>query len=473
MRARPEPVNAVFTWPWQPPSMQLPPGSAPADCSPDKGEEAALSLALLDSRRRWRGLLAMATDFAFETDGAGRFSFVWPTIVLGWPASFLLGQPARSVLPVLAEGFDPFGAAEPVRNRSAWVRGRDGGTRLLRFSVAPLESGQGLRGVAMDVTAEHQAADEAASWRRKREATDHVAAAQREELLVPRMIGAVLRSAGKALGAAGAAVVLGAVVRDQTGPVPPEVLALAVQAPAHGDRAHTSSGAALTVLTAPVPDRLGFGATLVFWRASNGDGWSAGDGDIAVSVADAVRIALEQDQLRLEMARMARTDPLTGLLNRRAFAEELKRRLLRVENKTGPGVLICLDLDDFATLNGAHGDEVGDDVLAAVATLLRHTFRPTDLLARLAGDQFAAWLDGADELTAAERAEDLRGGIPAVAEKALPPGSEPLSASIGIAPAGRDGAECDELLHRGCRAVAMAKSSGKGGWRVLAAAVEA
>ena len=462
------PVNAVFTAVCQPVSMEPAVASEIAQRQPDEGREAALCAALLDSRRRWRGLLALAADFAFETDGEGQFTFVWPAMVLGWPEASLVGQRARSVLPALADGFDPFGAAEPVRNRSAWMRTRDGDVRLLRFSVVPLPGEGGVRGVATDVTAENEAVDEAASWRRRREVSEHVAASLREELLVPRMIGAVLRSAASALGAAGAAIALGPVVRHETGVVPPEALALAAGVPASTRQARIVSDGISDVLAVPVPDRLGLGATLLFWRAGEGLRWSAEDGRTAASVADVVRVALEQDQLRREMSRMARTDLLSGLLNRRAFADDLERRLLRAEAKTGPGVLMCLDLDGFAALNVLHGHETCDAALAAVATLLRHTFRPSDLLARLAGDQFAIWLDGADELTAAERAEDLRGGIPAVAEVALPPDAKPVTASIGIAPAGRNGAECDELLRRASRAVTLARKSGAG-WHVLAA----
>ena len=469
MRGWSEAVNAAFTGACQLVPMQLSAATVLADPLPEGGSESTIYAALLDSRRRWRGLLGLATDFAFETDAAGRFSFVWPSVVLGWPESSLVGRPARAVLPTLAEGFSPFAATEPVRNRSAWLRTRDGGVRLLRFAVEPLPGGHGVRGVAVDVTAENEVADEAAARRRRQEVADHVTTSLRQELLVPRMIATVLGSATAALGAEGAAVMLGNAIRHQTGPVPPGVLPRAAGAPNAGHRTRIVSGGTQTTLAVPVPDRLGLNATLVFWRAAQGRRWDGEDNELAASVANAVRVVLEQDELRREMARMSRTDPLTGLLNRRAFADELERRLLRVETQSGPGVLLHLDLDEFTALNRVRGHEVGDTVLAAVATLLRRTFRPTDLLGRPGGNQFVVWLDGADEMTAAERAEDLRGGIPAVAASALPPESELVTASIGIAPAGRNGADCDELLRRADAALSAAKNTGKGGWQVLAA----
>ena len=58
----------------------------------------ALCGALLDSRQRWRDLVTMTADFVFETDGEGRFVFVAPAVVLGWPTEMLLGQPATLLL---------------------------------------------------------------------------------------------------------------------------------------------------------------------------------------------------------------------------------------------------------------------------------------------------------------------------------------------------------------------------------------
>jgi hypothetical protein len=62
------------------------------------GPGDTLRHALLDSRERWRDLVAMAADLAFETDAWGRFVFVMPDPALGWPAGTLVGQPAELLL---------------------------------------------------------------------------------------------------------------------------------------------------------------------------------------------------------------------------------------------------------------------------------------------------------------------------------------------------------------------------------------
>jgi diguanylate cyclase (GGDEF)-like protein len=94
-------------------------------------------------------------------------------------------------------------------------------------------------------------------------------------------------------------------------------------------------------------------------------------------------MVLEHEAIQREMAKQARTDPLTGLLNRRAFIEEMARQIDRLDREGLPGKLMFADLDNFKPLNDGLGHEAGDEALRRVAKLLRDTVRPTDLVARL------------------------------------------------------------------------------------------
>jgi diguanylate cyclase (GGDEF)-like protein len=105
--------------------------------------------------------------------------------------------------------------------------------------------------------------------------------------------------------------------------------------------------------------------------------------------------------------------------------------------------------------------------LRHTAALLRKTFRPTDLVARLGGDEFAIWMDGADHMTAAERAEYLRDAVPRELAEITGPDLPRVGVSIGIAC--RDAADAeplDSLMRRADRAMYEVKRGGRGHWRV-------
>ena len=180
-----------------------------------------------------------------------------------------------------------------------------------------------------------------------------------------------------------------------------------------------------------------------------------------------MRVVLEHEAVQREMARLARTDPLTGLMNRRAFLEELTRHIDRLDREELPGTLMFMDLDNFKPLNDRLGHEAGDIALCAVASLLRDAFRPTDLVARLGGDEFAIWLNGADHMTAAERAEALRIDGPRKLAEVTGHDGPALTMSIGIATRLAGGAEdIEALMRRADTAMYEVKRGGRGHWLV-------
>lgn len=89
---------------------------------------------------------------------------------------------------------------------------------------------------------------------------------------------------------------------------------------------------------------------------------------------------------------LSRTDPLTSLLNRRAFSEEAWRLLARCRRKKCPMTVAYVDLDDFKNVNDQHGHQAGDDLLRRVGRRLQAVVRPSDAVARLGGDEFAILL---------------------------------------------------------------------------------
>lgn len=133
---------------------------------------------------------------------------------------------------------------------------------------------------------------------------------------------------------------------------------------------------------------------------------------------------------RLDLNKMAQTDALTGLLNRRAFEEILRRELLRCERSGGVMGLMLIDLDYFKQVNDSLGHFAGDDVLRRIATALRDSTRPSDVLARYGGEEFVVLLRNAALEESRVAAERIRQKIANVGGL---PGSVNLTGSIGVA----------------------------------------
>jgi diguanylate cyclase (GGDEF)-like protein/PAS domain S-box-containing protein len=128
---------------------------------------------------------------------------------------------------------------------------------------------------------------------------------------------------------------------------------------------------------------------------------------------------------------MADHDPLTGLLNRRAFGRELNAHIARSQRYGVSGAMLMLDLDNFKQHNDTHGHGAGDQLLMALADGLRGRLRATDITGRLGGDEFAALLPHADRPRANAVSESLLAHIRAIIGKPSG-GSGRITASVGV-----------------------------------------
>lgn len=115
-------------------------------------------------------------------------------------------------------------------------------------------------------------------------------------------------------------------------------------------------------------------------------------------IVRSVRHAIERHRLFSALRSLSLIDDLTGLYNRRGFAD-LGEQYLKLARRSGRGVtMVFLDLDRFKTINDSLGHHVGDRALLQVADILRATFRRSDIVARLGGDEFGVLaLEAADE----------------------------------------------------------------------------
>jgi len=125
------------------------------------------------------------------------------------------------------------------------------------------------------------------------------------------------------------------------------------------------------------------------------------------AVLDAERRMSEQAARIHDLERLAMTDELTGLLNRRGFHAQLQRTVSASQRYDEEGLLVYVDLDGFKPINDTYGHEAGDKVLRRIAQLLVKNVRDTDYVGRLGGDEFAVLLTRTDLESGLKRAKSL------------------------------------------------------------------
>jgi diguanylate cyclase (GGDEF)-like protein len=161
-----------------------------------------------------------------------------------------------------------------------------------------------------------------------------------------------------------------------------------------------------------------------------------------------------QYDLERERTRLAHTDPLTQLLNRRGLEALLPRERARAHRTGARLAVVVLDIDRFKELNDTRGHIVGDRVLVAVAKAIVATCRATDLVARWGGEEFVVWVDGADG--AAIVAERVRRTI----AETFPEGMA-VTVSAGVAALAHPDEPLEDALERADARLYEAKRRGR------------
>ncbi len=448
--------------------------------------EKALRRSLIDSRQRYKDLVEIVSDFTWETDAAGCFSFVSPLGALDWPATALIGRPVAEFLagaPDVTEAPPVFRARVPSDDGDVWFRRADGGSDCLAVAAVPLfdsaGSWLGARGLCRRVTEQWQRDRDAAHGHLRDRLVTHLARTIGDEIDPQRALAAAASATGLALSASGAAVCRGdtvdtlAVAAQWGGELPNSLLAVARRA--FADDSDNSNEQAT-----PPPDGRyhaiacatrfhgADNGVALLWREAELGAFTAEDRSILGAVADPFGVAIALLARHETTIALARTDPLTGLLNRRGFSEEVARRMGRLAHAAQPACLVYLDLDNFKLVNDTHGHEAGDAALIALCRVLRESSRAGDVLARLGGDEFVLWLDGIGEAAAAGRAETLIAACRSLSELTGDP-ARPLGASLGLAVYDPGNPEPpDALLARADAAMYRVKQRGKGNFAIAA-----
>jgi diguanylate cyclase (GGDEF)-like protein/PAS domain S-box-containing protein len=396
---------------------------------------------------RWRTLTHLAPVGIVEIDEAGRCVFAndWVSELTGLAHEALLGEGWRDAL----HGDDERAFAQAWR--AALGAGGQGEFALeLRFAPAgapvrwaqvsgvllrdPWGGPAGWLGTLVDVTPAREAREALAlveqELRRHQGDVLAVAALAREAAVADAPVAMLLE---------GARAVLGAEIVELLGAEP----AAAADAEPVVDRPVLRGDAVL-------------GTLRVRWPATAG---APGEGPLSVVelLAAELGAVLEQQRLLERLRDLARTDPLTGLANRRLWDERIAVELVRAQRYDRPLCVAAIDLDRFKPYNDAHGHQAGDVLLREATAAWRGVVRGADLLSRWGGDEFALLLPDCD-VRCAE-------GILARLQSVTPGADDGVGCSAGLV-RWQPGEDAGAVIARADAALYAAKADGRGGIRV-------
>ena len=174
-----------------------------------------------------------------------------------------------------------------------------------------------------------------------------------------------------------------------------------------------------------------------------------------------VSMLLDTIRTRERIANLAETDDLTGVWNRRYFRRLLPQEIERARTFGVPLSLLMFDIDEFKQINDSFGHVIGDVVLSELCGALREMLRPTDMLARFGGDEFAVILPHTDLARAVVVAERILHGIRELTIPTDEEGAIRCSVSIGLAEWSRDDGIADALVKRADERLYQSKRNGK------------
>jgi diguanylate cyclase (GGDEF)-like protein len=171
-------------------------------------------------------------------------------------------------------------------------------------------------------------------------------------------------------------------------------------------------------------------------------------------------IFFKQLRVRNKLIKLARTDSLTGLLNRSALFEQGYAMTTDFSEGLYDLSVLLLDLDDFKLINDFYGHHIGDEVLKELSVLTNETMRSRDVFARLGGEEFVALLPYADNNKAKAIAQRINEKVSQhdFTAKGI---NEPITLSIGVATMNSNNVSFDDILHCADLAMYQAKALGK------------
>lgn len=453
-------------------------------------EEATVEVnmrnALIESRARYMDIVALSGESAWETAADGSFTFVTANGLGGFAPRQLIGSDPSLLFDPnhAAPTISPFMTPVAVSGADVWLRHADGPAVCFEISAVPLykEDGvwSGARGICRDVTEDRLNRAYLAKHRGNERLITRISEIFRQKSKPDELLMAAAEACMRGLAANGCQIVGIADGDDHPGSIGAP-LAMVGICGAESDGAgwkmledgldpeaefRIGSRQGWSVLRAPTIYAGRMVGAILLWRNPSQPVWNEADAHLVANLAGHLAAAMVQRTDYLRLLNAARTDPLTGIFNRRAFDDELARRLHRLNRDRRRGSLLYVDLDNFKVVNDIRGHDIGDDALCHVADILRANTRGTDLLARLGGDEFVIWLEDVTEKEAIKRAKTFLAAATSLSVYSGSP-SSPLQMSIGIALYDPKSTESVAgLMKRADNAMYYSKQSGKGTYAI-------
>lgn len=465
----------------------------------DSTFDVNFSRALVASRQLFKDLVSCSTDFVWETDADGCFSFVSGRGLLGYTPDELDGRPARDLLADTERRdggeapLNPFESLSHLDEVECWLLDRSGERTCVRASCVPVfdaDDGtlQGVRGVCRDITNDkmRQAALDRA---REREQLSRSIIDSIRDAVTP---GEMFAAAAAATASAIAASHIWILRDNKAGGL--HLAANQVVAETNDEANDDADGETMAADTTvdidilaeaekyfagnlnrvhrvEVNDRQVLLAPCHFRHQPKGilavalDDLDALEETIVtlMDISSQLGIAIAQAEIQERLEELSSVDELTGLLNRRGFHDSVGKRIAQHLRKKRFGVLLYIDMDYFKSVNDTHGHQVGDAALIAVAEILSNRKgRQGDISGRLGGDEFAMWLEETALEGAQVKAEELLTAAKTL-QRFSGDADHPLSLSIGIALADPEYEDdLDALIKRADAALYRAKRGGRG-----------
>lgn len=455
--------------------------------------DKSLMAALVRSRELYRDLLKCSSDFAWETDVEGCFEFISERGACGYTAAELNHKASEELLDRTLSQFEPdwspFSVTFPVENVETWIRGVDGNPYCILISSVPILDADGVhtgtRGAGVDVTELRRHERTQAESERRQELVDTILETIRAEFEPDDILRVAANEIANALGADSSCILTYAEHNGATdiqgvwnevlhkefmpGAEARAVTELQSKGMSPAVQGLEFEGRSLLICGTLFGDEINGGLVLV--RRSHAQVWKDEDRLLLRHIADQMGIILARVAHARALELLSRVDPMTHLLNRRAFYADADLCLARNDRALKTAAYIYFDLDDFKRVNDTLGHSAGDALLIEFSQVLQSEIRRGDLAVRLGGDEFGLLLDNCDEAGAVAKAEAVLGALEGVSERARVPWSLSVSAGIALWQPGSH-QSIESVMECADSVLYDAKAAGKNIWRLAPGADE-